>query len=277
MSGPSRVSAAAKVNLALVVGPRRDDGLHELASVVQRVDLCDRLELGSSPRLEVAGFAEDTLVTAALEKLAAAAGVKPAWKAVLRKRIPVAAGLGGGSADAAAALRLANRTLPEPLSATRLHGLATEIGSDVPFFLEPGPKLVEGIGERLTPLELPQDYWVLLALEHGAVKESTAGVYARFDALAGGAGFAERRAAVRSIVDGCRRPRELAALPRNDLADAAGASELAARLVSLGAFRADTSGAGPAVYALFRRRPEADAAARKLARSARAWVVAPVW
>lgn len=276
-SHPRRTSAAAKINLALAVGPRREDGLHEVATVLQRVDLCDRLELEPSPSLEVVGFAEDTLVRAALALLADETGVEPRWRVRLEKAIPVAAGLGGGSADAAAALELAAGTLRDPLPAERLLALAARIGSDVPFFLEPGPKLAEGAGERLTPLELPQDFWVLLALDSSMAKRSTAEVYARYDQLGGGPGFEQRRAAIRSALDSCRRPRHLAALPTNDLAEAAGGGALPAELLEAGAFRADVSGAGPVVYGLFHRLEVAKAAAKALPRGVRSWVVAPVW
>jgi 4-diphosphocytidyl-2-C-methyl-D-erythritol kinase len=271
--------AAAKVNLALVVGPTREDGLHEVATVMQRVDLCDRLELepAPAPALEVDGFPGDTLVRAALERLASAAAVEPWWRVRLTKEIPVAAGLGGGSADAAAALVLANRVLPRPLPAERLRELGAALGADVPFFLEPGPKLVEGAGERLTPLELPQDFWVLVALPRGVEKKSTGAVYARFDELGGPAGFDRRRAEFLRDLAGVRRPRDLAVLPPNDLARGAGESPLVGELAAAGAFRADLSGAGPAVYALFHRRADASAAARRLRRRASTWVCAPVW
>ena len=107
-----RVPAPAKINLALVVGPPGDDGKHEVATVLQRVDLGDRVAVSAGARLNVAGFADDTIVAAALEALAAAAGVEPAWSVRITKTIPVAAGLGGGSSDAASALRLANELLP---------------------------------------------------------------------------------------------------------------------------------------------------------------------
>ena len=272
-----RVSVAAKINLALVVGPRREDGLHEVATVLQRIDLCDRLELDAALRLEVLGFSGDTLVRRALELLAAEAAVEPRWRVRLEKTIPLAAGLGGGSADAAAALTLANGTLPEPLAPEPLGRIAARVGADVPFFLEPGPKLAEGAGERLTPLELPQGFWVLVALEPGAVKRSTGEVYARFDDLGGGPGFDERRTQLLSALASCRRPRDLAALPPNDLAEAAGASPLPARLRAAGAFRADVSGAGPAAYGLFQRRDEAHAAASVLPSGVRSWAVAAVW
>lgn len=273
----NRIPVAAKINLALVVGGPRADGLHEVATVLQRIDVCDRLTLGPAERLEVVGFAEDTIVTSALERLAAEARVEPAWRVRIRKRIPVAAGLGGGSADAAAALRLANEALPEPLAGDRLTELAGAVGADVPFFLEPGPKLAEGAGERLRPLDLPQDFWVVVALPLRAEKPSTGEIYARFDELGGGAGFEERRAALLEALERCRRPRDFAAFPPNDLAEPAGGSGLAETLHAAGAFRADVSGAGPAVYGLFHHRPAAAAAARALASRARAWVTAPVW
>jgi 4-diphosphocytidyl-2-C-methyl-D-erythritol kinase len=277
VSAPLHHSAAAKINLALVVGPRRRDGLHELASVMQRIDLCDDLILEPADTLEVTGFDDDTLVTAALERLAAAAGVPAGWRACLTKRIPVAAGLGGGSADAAAALTLANRTLAKPLDPGRLLELAKGLGSDVPFFVEPGAKLVEGVGERLRLLQLPQEYWVLVALPAGSAKTSTAEVYRRFDARGGGPGFPERRARLLEAVASCQRPEDLAALPPNDLAPAGATSSLPEALAAAGAFRADVSGAGPAVYGLFRERERARAAEASLPAGTRAWVVAPVW
>jgi 4-diphosphocytidyl-2-C-methyl-D-erythritol kinase len=272
-----RAVAAAKINLALVVGSRRNDGLHEVATLLQRIDVCDRVELDAAERLAVEGFRDDTIVRRALVRLAAEVEAKPAWRVRISKEIPVSAGLGGGSADAAAALRLANETLPEPLSPARLHEVASSLGADVPFFLEPGPKLAEGTGERLTSVELPQDFWVVLALPSELTKGSTGEVYARFDALGGGPGFRERRAELVGALAEIRRSADLAALPPNDLAEAAGASLLATRLREAGAFRADVSGAGPAVYGLFETRREAHAAARGLGRRERFWVTAPVW
>jgi 4-diphosphocytidyl-2-C-methyl-D-erythritol kinase len=130
-----RIPAPAKLNLALVVGPRRDDGRHEVTTVLQRLDLADRVTVEPAGRLTVSGFDDDTLVHAALECLAAAAGVESRWRARIEKRIPVASGLAGGSSDAAAALLLANRTLPRPLDPARLHSLAAGLGTDVPFLL----------------------------------------------------------------------------------------------------------------------------------------------
>jgi 4-diphosphocytidyl-2-C-methyl-D-erythritol kinase len=268
-----RAPAPAKLNLALVVGPRGRNGKHELCTVYQRIDLCDRVAIERAPRLEVRGFADDTIVGAALELLATDAGLEPCWSVRLTKRIPVAAGLGGGSSDAATALRLANETLHEPLAPTRLEELASELGADVPFFLRGGPQLGEGDGSQLMPLDLPQDYWVVVVLPRGATKESTAAVYERFDARGGPDGWEARRDELRARLNEVRRPRDLAALPPNDLAG----SPLAERLRALGAFRADVTGAGPAVYGLFHHRAAAEAARNELAPVGRTWLTVPAW
>ncbi len=268
-----RAAATAKLNLALVVGPLRDDGRHEVVTVLQRLDLADRISIEPAPHLRVEGFPEDTLVRRALESLAAAAGTAPRWEARIWKHVPVAAGLGGGSSDAATALRLANETLPEPLPLEALAELAASLGADVPFFLTSGPQLGTGTGTDLTPLELPQDYWVVLVLPQGESKESTAGVYEAFDRRNGSEGFDRRRARLDEALSQVHRPRDLAALPPNDLAT----SPLAGELLALGAFRADVSGAGPVVYGLFLHREPAAAAERELRRCGRTWLTVPTW
>jgi 4-diphosphocytidyl-2-C-methyl-D-erythritol kinase len=221
----------------------------------------------------VSGFAGDTLVRDALQRLAVHAGTDIRWHARIEKRVPVAGGLGGGSSDAATALRLANATLEEPLPPEELRDLAAGLGSDVPFFLHDGPQLGTGDGTILGALDLPQDFWVLLLLPADVRKPSTAAVYGAFDERDGAAGFEERRAALLDALDSVRRPRDLAALPPNDLA----CSPLAAELCALGAFRADVSGAGPTVYGLFHHRAKADAAKRALKRAGRTWITAPAW
>ncbi|HZS30738.1 MAG TPA: hypothetical protein VFA37_05730 [Gaiellaceae bacterium] len=269
----SRAPAAAKINLALVVGPARDDGKHEVLTVLQRIDLVDRIELDDASGLRVEGFPQDTLVRAALEQLAAAAGVEPRWRVTIEKTIPVAAGLGGGSSDAATALRLANETLAEPLPPDGLHRIAAGLGADVPFFLADGPQLGSGDGSELAHVDLPQDFWVVVLLPHDTTKTSTADVYAAFDARDGAAGWDERRGALVETLAAVERSRDLAALPPNDLAS----SPLADELRAAGAFRADVSGAGPALYGLFLQWPDAEAARRSLSRIGRTWLAAPAW
>jgi 4-diphosphocytidyl-2-C-methyl-D-erythritol kinase len=261
--------APAKINLALIVGPRRADGKHELATVYQRVDLGDRISVEPAADTTVAGFPADTIVRAALGTLGAPHG----WRVRIEKNTPVAAGLGGGSSDAATALRLANEQLDAPRPFEELHELAARAGADVPFFLRDGPQLGTGDGTQLAQLDLPQDFVVLLVLPKDVAKRSTAEIYAAFDARGGEQGFERRLELLRETVGAVRRPRDLAALPPNDLAS----SPLAGELLSQGAFRADVSGAGPAVYGLFHRAADADAAARKLRRFGRVWVTVPAW
>ena len=268
-----RAPAPAKINLALVVGPTREDGKHELLTVLQRIDLVDRIEIEAASELRVDGFKDDTLVRTALERLAAAAGVEPRWRAKIEKHIPLAAGLGGGSSDAATALRLANGSLAEPLPPAELHALAAGTGADVPFFLEHGPQLGSGDGSELSPLDLPQDFWVVILLPHDTVKSSTADVYAAFDARDGARGWDERRTALLDGLAHVRSPLDLAALPPNDLAS----SPLSDEILATGAFRADVSGAGPALYGLFVDRPDADAAKRSLTRFGETWLAPPAW
>jgi 4-diphosphocytidyl-2-C-methyl-D-erythritol kinase len=269
----TRAPATAKLNLALVVGRERDDGKHEVATVYQRIDLADRVAVSSARELRVTGFEGDTLVRGALERLAAEAGVPPRWEVRLTKRIPVAAGLGGGSSDAATALRLANDALDPPVPAERLSALAADLGADVPFFLSQGPQLGEGDGTELTPLDLPQDYWVVLVLPRGEQKSSTAAVYADFEDRDGGKGFRNRRAALKRALQNISRASDLATLPPNDLAS----SPLAEELRELGAFRSDVSGAGPVVYGLFQHRETARTARSILDAHGHTWMTVPTW
>jgi 4-diphosphocytidyl-2-C-methyl-D-erythritol kinase len=267
------LAAPAKLNLALVVGPRREDGKHELVTVYERIELADTLSLETADGLYVDGFPADTLVTLALKSLATAAGVKPRWSVAIEKRIPVGAGLGGGSSDAAAALVLANATLERPLDAVKLHELAVTLGADVPLFLTVGPQLGEGDGTELTPVELPRDYCVVVLMPGGSSKHSTKSVYDAFDDRRGSVGFAERRDELLTRVREVAVPRDFASWPRNDLAR----SPLAQELVCLGALRAEVSGAGPAVYGLFEDEDEARAAAVALEDRGQVWVSFPAW
>jgi len=267
----TRAPAPAKINLSLVVGPIREDGKHEVVTVFQRLALSDRIAVERSPGLNVSGFAGDTLVRCALEYMTDGDGASfAAW---IQKRLPVAAGLGGGSSDAATALRLANALRPDPYPAERLRTFARALGADVPYFLEDGPQLGTGDGADLEPLDLPQDYWVLLVLPRRVKKISTEEVYAAFDARGGESGYKERRATLLSGLKGVDRSRDLAALPPNDLAS----SPLARELVALGAFRADVSGAGPIVYGLFLHGNSARAARRRISPEGRTWLTTPAW
>jgi 4-diphosphocytidyl-2-C-methyl-D-erythritol kinase len=269
VTGPIERLAHAKINLALVVGPALHGGKHEVTTVLQRVGLVDRLELEPAAELAVEGFEGDTLVRRALKAVAQAAAIEPRWHVRIDKQIPVAAGLGGGSSDAAAALVLANDTLDRPLPRERLHELAAALGADVPFFLAEGTQLGEGDGTALTALDVPQSFSVLILLAESETKAATADVYAAFDDRNGAVGYDERRAMLLAAL----AAGDLAALPPNDLAG----SPLAEALRRLGAFRADVSGAGPAVYGLFPDTDSAEAAGAALGDLGRVWIVPPAW
>jgi 4-diphosphocytidyl-2C-methyl-D-erythritol kinase len=136
----------------------------------------------------------------------------------------------------------------------------------VPFFLAEGPQLGTGDGTELSPVELASDYTVVVVLPAGVQKASTASVY---EAFSGADGFGERRAALERALEAG----DIAALPANDLAS----SPLAHELKELGAFRADVSGAGPAVYGLFVEEERAEAARAALANRGHTWLTKPAW
>jgi 4-diphosphocytidyl-2-C-methyl-D-erythritol kinase len=169
--------APAKLNLCLYLGPRRPDGYHELASIFEPISLHDTLTISPSDRDEVVceGVEGENLASQALRLLRSEGWESEPVRIVIEKRIPVAAGLGGGSADAAAVLRLGAGHVDD------LAGLAALVGADVPSQIDPMPCLVEGIGQKLTTLPEPGEHWVvLLPFEEGL---STAAVFAEADRL----------------------------------------------------------------------------------------------
>jgi 4-diphosphocytidyl-2-C-methyl-D-erythritol kinase len=269
--------APAKVNLVLRIGGRRADGYHDLASLMVALDVGDRVAVAASDATVVRapGLAGgDTLVTRALALLAAETGHRGGWRVELDKRLPVGAGLGGGSADAGVALRLANATLREPLPSADLGALAARVGSDVPFFAAgAGAALVEGRGERLRPIAVRSRF--ALALAWPGVPLATADVYAAASAgdLAG---------AVASIEEAASGDLQaLAAAVRNDLA--APAEALCPPTAALrralarapGALGAAVSGSGSAVFGLFADRAAASRALEGLPAPAWAAVASP--
>lgn len=184
------VFAHAKINLFLEILGKRDDGFHDIATVMQEISLADRLtatpaedgvlSVTSTDRDVPPG--EDNLVFRAARALQEEIGAQKGIAFHLEKRIPMAAGLGGGSADAAAALVLANRVWKAGLDREGLRAIGAGIGSDVPFFLWGGTCLCEGRGERVTPLPASPAMSVLLVLPPWGV--STAAAYGAADAEA---------------------------------------------------------------------------------------------
>ncbi|HEY7114015.1 MAG TPA: 4-(cytidine 5'-diphospho)-2-C-methyl-D-erythritol kinase [Thermoanaerobaculia bacterium] len=197
--GPLRAEALAKVNRELRVGPRRADGYHEIRSRFVTVDLADVLEVRDAEAWEFscAGGPDDesNLAARAAAALAAAAGVDRRGSLSLVKRIPAGAGLGGGSADAAATLAILARLWDASPAPERLSEIAASIGSDVPYFLEGGEADVGGRGERVIAREddPPIDLTILVPPFPLATSE----VYAAFD-RAGGAATPPARLAIES-------------------------------------------------------------------------------
>ncbi len=165
------IDTPAKLNLHLKVTGRRPDGYHDLVSVMVPIDLCDHLELATvAPgRIELSGHGyevpwdENNLVYRAARAFMARAAPPKGIAVKVRKNIPVAAGMGGGSSDAAATLLALNALWGQPLASEELDHLAEGLGADVPFFLRCTPSLALGIGEILEPLEnWPESWYVVV-------------------------------------------------------------------------------------------------------------------
>jgi 4-diphosphocytidyl-2-C-methyl-D-erythritol kinase len=248
-----RERAPAKVNLLLHVGPRRPDGLHELCSLFASIDLADELTVEPADADEVVcpGVEGPNLAFAAVERFRAdAAPELPPLRVTIDKRVPVAAGLGGGSADAAAVLRAANELAGTPLAPDGLRALGAKVGADVPSQVEPRHALVTGAGEVVEPVGLPP---MTLLLVPDASGLSTAEVYAQADALGTIRGTLDPDHA-RALAE--RPLDELAAALENDLEGAAVSlrPELSGRMDALrqaGALAARVTGSGPTVFGVF--------------------------
>ncbi len=174
---PGLVTAHAKINLTLEILGRRDDGFHALRSVMVPIALGDELAFAPSTRFSFVCDRGDLASENLVERAFAQAGLAHAPVAAsLRKRIPVGAGLGGGSSDAAAVLTAAMAGAFGPAAARDWVADARALGSDVPFFLAGGPALVEGTGERVTALGSPPPWWVVLVVP--AVHVATGPAYA---------------------------------------------------------------------------------------------------
>ena len=170
-------NAYAKVNLVLRVGPPRGDGLHSLCSLFASLALADevRVEASDADAVVCPGVAGENLAAGAVAAFRAVVPELPPLRVAIEKRIPVAAGLGGGSADAAAVLRAANQLTGGRLGAPELRELARTLGSDVPSQVEPCHSLVGGVGEQVEPVELPAMAVVLVPQEEGLSTAARAG------------------------------------------------------------------------------------------------------
>lgn len=265
------LSAAAKVNLTLEVLGRRGDGYHEIRTVMQTVDLADRVVLEDSDELELRtrtpGVPTDAtnLAMRAALALRDAARVKHGVRIGLDKQIPIAAGLGGGSTDAAAVLLGLNRLWRLRWPLARLEEIAVTLGMDVPFFLRGGAALGTGRGEHLKPL---QTMGLSLVLVNPPIAVSTAEAYGRVTPAMFTAGE-HSRAVETALRSG--RPARVADHLYNGLEEAVGPAarqvvRIKAALLAAGALGAAMSGSGPTVFGVARSWEHARQIRTRLAR-----------
>jgi 4-diphosphocytidyl-2-C-methyl-D-erythritol kinase len=283
------VHAPAKLNLGLYLGKPREDGLHELCSLFEPLALADILRITEAERDEVIcpGIEGDNLAARALRALRERGWDAPPLRIEIEKRTPVAAGLGGGSADAAAVLRLATdgniasvRSNPRiaresanaPVPVADLLAIAAELGADVPSQLRPALALVRGAGERVEPLPAPAEHAALLLPSGGGL--STKAVFDEADRL----GLGREESELEEIAPRLRAGAGAGASPLayvdlivNDLEPAAVSlrPDIGTALEALrqtGAPAVFLSGSGPTAVALFSSLSEAESAASKLDR-----------
>ncbi|HEV7400933.1 MAG TPA: hypothetical protein VGN84_11805 [Solirubrobacterales bacterium] len=263
-----QIHAPAKLNLCLYLGPRRDDGLHELCSLFEPLALGDPIAVVEAEHDEVicAGVEGENLAARALAALRERGWDGPPLRIEIEKRIPVAAGLGGGSADAAAVLRMAQGEVAD------LEKIAVGLGADVPSQLTPAPALVGGVGEKIERLPEPAPHAVVLLPDGGGL--GTAAVFAEADRLGLGRDAAEldRLAQrLRSAAGAGASPLAYPELLVNDLEPAARSlrpriGDALDALRTAGAPLALLTGSGPTAFGLFESLAAAGAAAAELDR-----------
>ncbi len=270
------INAHAKINLFLKVIGRRPDGYHEIVSLLQTIDLHDRLTLearadGISLEVDDQAVPADStnLAWRAAASLPAPAAGQRGVNIRIAKRIPTGAGLGGGSSDAAAALVGISRLWELGLGPGDLEDRAARLGSDVPFFLTGGAALVTGRGTEVQPLDDPEGYRLVLVSPGQVVP--TAEVYARLEAppLTSSRGISRIRrfastttAALRGGVGVCVRMGNDLESPACGICPVIG--EIKARLVRLGATAVAMTGSGSTVFGVFDDSDRAAQAARVL-------------
>lgn len=247
--------APAKINWTLEVLRKRDDGYHEVRTILQTIELHDELSFAPSDhaQLEVAGPytpGSDDLILRAVQACDAKSRIR------LNKRIPVGAGLGGGSSDAAATLRvLGSKVLPAPLLAA-----AASLGSDVPFFLRGGTALAQGRGETMTPLPDVPTAWLVLVIPPISIPDKTRTMYAALEA----ADFSDGSQTV-ALADHIRAGQPIEARHLRNVFERAsfevfdGLAKYREWMHAAGATSVHLAGAGPSLFALTSGEPEARA------------------
>jgi len=266
------LKSPAKINLFLEVLKKREDGYHQIRSLMQAVDLCDELILEKRPKGVVISCdhprcpADETNLAFKAASLLLQEEKEDQGVAIhITKRIPISAGLGGGSSNAATALKGVRQLLELKVPDCTLHKLAARVGSDVPFFLYSGQALVQGRGEEVRPIRIYGGYWLVLVCP--GIEVSTRWAYQNVKiSLTKGS---------RDVNFGNLRDASgfFAALPHfeNDLEEVVSKRYPITRrikdsLENFGAVKSSMSGSGPTVYGVFEQKPQAEEVARKLLR-----------
>jgi len=267
-----RLTAPAKINWTLEVLGQRPDGFHEVKTILQTIDLYDSLELESAPELTLKATGEglpppqDNLTMRAARLLQERTSYSGGARMRLTKAIPVAAGLGGSSSDAAAALRGLDRLWGLALPHERLVELAAEMGSDVPFFLHGGTALAEGRGERITPLPDAPRTAILVVVPPLSMPHKTQRMYSLLGHEHYGDGAASDR-----FADALRQRRLFEESDLYDVFDSLAFQafpELHAcrqALMQAGASAVHLAGSGPALFVLLRDEEQRERLARAAA------------
>jgi 4-diphosphocytidyl-2-C-methyl-D-erythritol kinase len=256
-----KLRSPAKVNLYLEVLGKRPDGYHEIQTLMQRVDLADEVEIDLGGR-GIQLVSEGGEVPAGMENLACRAaqifceefGTPGDLQIRLKKRIPVAAGLGGGSSNAATVIMGLNDLLQAGGDEERLMALGAKIGADVPFFIFQKPALARGIGEKLTAANLPRPLWFLMLVPPFRI--STAWAYQAYDRLP------DRKKEPMRIKNSYTDLADLLPVLKNDLESAVltrhpQIADMKEELLARGGRGALMSGSGPVIFGLFSTRKEA--------------------
>ena len=270
--------AYAKINIGLDVLRRREDGYHELKMIMQTVDIYDDLlfEKTAQPRIVIRTDHEElpvdgsNLIYKAADLLFREKGIAEGVRITLTKRIPIAAGMAGGSSDAAATMRGLNELFEMGYSIQELQKFGVKLGADIPYCLVGGTMLSEGIGEILTPLPTPPDCFLVVAKPD--INVSTGFVYGnlRADRLTyhpdiEGMVDALRAGSLSSITDRLGNVLETVTVKKYPIIE-----EIKELLRNMGAENALMSGSGPSVFGIFKERQAAEAAALALEKKQRA-------
>jgi 4-diphosphocytidyl-2-C-methyl-D-erythritol kinase len=266
---PFSLRAPAKINWFLKIIGKRDDGYHDLVSVMQCVNLYDELTFEQADTLELISDMDiplmDNLVYRAAYHLKKQTSYRKGARIILQKNIPHGAGLGGGSSDAACTLRGLKRLWGLKLNNMKLFDMAATIGSDVPFFLDGPCSLVEGRGEKLSPLKISSS--AVLLLVKPPVPVSTADAYASWDKTKPEK-LTKKPIDIKLLVQVFTgQAFDLyGRLPENDLEQIVAAQypvirEIKTQLLNSGAIISAMTGSGSAVYGLFRNREHAEKSA----------------